>query len=306
MLPSIDDATNSDAVGAQVDSEISSLQAQISALKSQRKLQAATILSSRHIKATLTRLRASQKPTPQSESQSLPTDTTPLLAAATAQRAHKQENLYRACAGLTTFRVQDPDPNAVDGGKVLGIRIDVSSVGKFIKPYYIMLNKPWPGTELLRVHRHTVPASIPLTALAERYLPNGKGSVAMGGGENLGGRKQDLRRFVRALRREVVGYHNRTSVIKGLRREFKLDEKESKKGKGREKIITDISAADAEAKQVRIEWTDGRIGRVVVDEKGEVKQCVIIGEDGRDGETERRVVAGSMDGIGERMREGMY
>ncbi|KAH6715773.1 Cenp-O kinetochore centromere component-domain-containing protein [Leptodontidium sp. MPI-SDFR-AT-0119] len=305
MLPSIDDPTRSDAVGAQLDSEISSLQAQILALKSQRKLQVATILSSRHTKATLTRLRASQRPTPHSESQSVPTDTTPLLAAATAQRAHKQENLYRACAGITTFRVQDPDPNAVDGGKVLGIRIDVSSVGKFIKPYYIMLNKPWPGTELLRVHRHTVPASIPLTALVERYLPSGKGSVAMGE-ENPGGKKQDLRRFVRALRKEVVGYHNRTSVIKGLRREFKLDEKESKKGKSREKVITDISAADAEAKQVRIEWADGRIGRVVIDEKGEVKQCVIIGEDGRDGETERRVLAGSMEGIGERMREGMY
>ncbi|KAH7317877.1 Cenp-O kinetochore centromere component-domain-containing protein [Rhexocercosporidium sp. MPI-PUGE-AT-0058] len=279
MLPSTDDTTSSDAIGAQIDSEISSLQAQISTLKSQRKLQAATILSSRHTKAT--------------------------LSPATAQRAHKQENLYRACAGITTFRVQDPDPNAVDGGKVLGIRIDVSSVGKFIKPYYIMLNKPWPGTELLRIHRHTVPASIPLSALAERYLPNGKGSVAMGE-ESTGGKKQDLRRFVRALRREVVGYHNRTSVIKALRREFKLDEKESRKGKSRERVIADISAADAEAKQVRIEWTDGRIGRVVVDEKGEVKQCVVIGEDGRDGETERRVVAGSMEGIGERLREGMY
>ncbi|KAH7386498.1 Cenp-O kinetochore centromere component-domain-containing protein [Cadophora sp. MPI-SDFR-AT-0126] len=307
MLPSTDDTSASDAIGAQLDEEISSLQAQISSLKSQRKLQAATILSSRHTKATLTRLRASQKSTTQqTPSQTQPTDTTPLLlAASTAQRAHTQENLYRACAGITTFRVQDPDPSAVDGGNVLGIRIDVSSTGKFIKPYYIMLNKPWAGTDLLRIHRHTVPASIPLSALAERYLPHGKGSEAMGV-ESAGGKKQDLRRFVRALRREVVAYHNRTSVIKGLRREFKLDEKESRKGKGREKIISDISAADAEAKQVRIEWVDGRIGRAVVDEKGEVVKCVVIGEDGRDGETERRLVGGGMEGIGERLREGMY
>ncbi|KAK0111662.1 hypothetical protein ONS95_002007 [Cadophora gregata] len=307
MLPSTEDTSASDAIGAQLDDEISSLQAQISSLKSQRKLQAATILSSRHTKATLTRLRASQKPS-QPQPQPQPSDTTPLLlAASTAQRAHTQENLYRACAGITTFRVQDPDPNSVDGGNVLGIRIDVSSTGKFVKPYYIMLNKPWQGSDLLRIHRHTVPASIPLSSLAEKFLPHGKGSTAMGvESAGAGGKKQDLRRFVRALRREVVAYHNRTGVIKSLRREFKLDEKESRKGKGREKVINDISAADAEAKQIRIEWVDGRIGRAIVDERGEVVKCVILGEDGRDRENERRVVGGGMEGIGERLKEGMY
>jgi len=125
-------------------------------------------------------------------------------------------------------------------------------------------------------------------------------------GAGAGAKKQDLRRFVRALRREIVGYHNRVNVVKGLRREFRLDEKESRKGKGREKVLADISAADAEAKQLRIEWVDGRIGRVVVDERGEVVKCVIMGEDGRDRETEKRIVGGGMDGIGERLREGMY
>jgi len=126
------------------------------------------------------------------------------------------------------------------------------------------------------------------------------------------GKKQDLRRFVRALRREVVGYHNRITVIKGLRKEFGLDVVESeagrKKGKGRAKVIVDISAADAEAKQVRIEWADGRIGRCVVGERGEVRKCVVIGEEGRDWEVERRVLGeqGPMEGIGERLRQGIY
>ncbi len=101
-----------------------------------------------------------------------------------------------------------------------------------------------------------------------------------------GEKKQDLRRFVRGLRRELVGYHNRASVIKELRREFKLDEKISRKGKGRERVIQDISAADAEAKQVSITFVDGRTGRVEVDDKGEVKKCVITSaEDGRDRDT---------------------
>lgn len=126
------------------------------------------------------------------------------------------------------------------------------------------------------------------------------------GHKESGAKRQDLTRFVRALRREIVGYHNRVSVIKGLRKEFKLDEKVSRKGKGRERVIADISVADAEAKQVRIEWVDGRIGRAVVDDKGDVKKCVVIGEEGRDREVERRVCAGGMEGIGERLREGIY
>jgi central kinetochore subunit Mal2/MCM21 len=164
-----------------------------------------------------------------------------------------------------------------------------------------MLNKPFSGSEALRVHKHTVPPCIPLDDLAKRYLAEPKAAD-----DGNAGKKQDLRRFTRELRREVVGYHNRISTIKSLRKEFKLDEKVSRKGKGREKVIEDISAADAEAKQVRIEWVDGRIGRAVVDERGDVKRCVIIGEDGRDREAERKVVGGGMVGIGERLREGIY
>ncbi|KUJ14502.1 uncharacterized protein LY89DRAFT_784435 [Mollisia scopiformis] len=303
MLPSTDDSVLEDTIGAQLDSEIASLKAQVQTLKTQRKTQSTTIISSRTTQTILSRLRASQKTTSTRSSQE--TDISPLLSTSTAQLAHNQENLYRSCAGITTFRIRDPDPNAVDDGNVLGIRFDVSTSGKFVRPYYVMLNKPWAGKTLLRIHRHTVPSCIPLASLADRYLPHGKGAAAMGDKES-GAKRQDLTRFVRALRREIVGYHNRVSVIKGLRKEFKLDEKVSRKGKERERVIADISVADAEAKQVRIEWVDGRIGRAVVDDKGDVKKCVVIGEEGRDREVERRVCAGGMEGIGERLREGIY
>lgn len=179
-----------------------------------------------------------------------------------------------------------------------------------MRPYYVMLNKPFAGSEgnLLRVHRHTVPPCIPLAVLAENYLPTGKGATGIstnGGKKAPGAKTQDIRKFVRALRREVVGYHNRISVIKGLRREFRLDEKENRKGKGREKVISDISAADAEARQVRIEWVDGRIGRFTVDEGGSVVKAVVMGEQGRDREVER-VLVGGMGGVGERLREVIY
>ena len=111
-----------------------------------------------------------------------------------------------------------------------------------------------------------------------------------------------------------MGYHNRASAIKALRKTFKLDEvveeKRKRKEKGRQRVIADIGAADAEAKQVRIEWVDGRIGRAVVDDKGRVAKCVILGEEGRDYVNERRIVGevgmGRMEDIGERMFEGIY
>jgi central kinetochore subunit Mal2/MCM21 len=150
---------------------------------------------------------------------------------------------------------------------------------------------------MLRVHRHTVPPCIPLAALAAKYLPTP--SIA---GDVVKARKQDLPRFVRCLRREAASYHNRVTAIAGLRKAFGLDVKKGK-GKGRELVIRDISAADAEAKQIRFEWMDGRIGRAVVDGKGHLQKCVIIGEDGRDRQMERRILSGdkTIDGMAERM-----
>lgn len=136
----------------------------VAALKEQRKLQATAILSSRTSHAILKRLRktttAKQPPStpavPSSTSSTsvqtgdIPDDSNPLqhatlLATTKKQALHNQECTYRACASITTFRIRDPDPHAVDQGNVLGIRIDVGSSGKFIRPYYIMLNRPYPA-----------------------------------------------------------------------------------------------------------------------------------------------------------------
>ncbi|KAG9240729.1 Cenp-O kinetochore centromere component-domain-containing protein [Calycina marina] len=294
-----------DPIGNQLDQEINTLQAQIDQLKSQRKLQAAAVLSSHNTKAILNRLRATKAPSSKN-GQTIPSDTDPLLSSLSAQHNYNQENLYRACASITTFRVQDPDPKAVGGGKVLGVRIDVSSQGKFIRPYYIMLNKPYVESNLLRVHRHTVPPCMSLSTLAERYLPSPKLEAGI-----VKGKKQDLRRFVREFRKVAVAYHNRITAIKSLRKDFKLDEdlkRKNGKGKERERVIVDISAADAEANQVRIEWIDGRVGRCVVGDTGEVKKCVVIGEDGRDRDAERCITErnGRMELIAARLKDGIY
>lgn len=215
------------------------------------------------------------------------------------QLTYDQHCLYRACAGITTFRVRDPDPNAVDGGNVLGVRIEVMTRSKFLRPYFVLLNRPYSGDErrrrFLRVHRHTVPPCIPLGGLAARYLPAPK--PARAGGENNGDaaapeRRQDLSRFVRCLRRDIVRYHNRVSVIADLRRAVGLDGKRRDAEELAESsALLAISAADTEAKQVRVDWKDGRSGRLVIGDDGDVVKLVVFGDMGRDRELTRELLS---------------
>lgn len=213
------------------------------------------------------------------------------------QIAYDQHCLYRACAGITTFRVRDPDPNAVDGGSVLGVRIEVMTRSKFLRPYFVLLNRPYSGNEqrkrFLRVHRHTVPPCIPLAGLAARYLPAPR--PARPGGENGDAapeRRQDLSRFVRCLRRDIVRYHNRVSVIADLRRAVGLDGKRRDAEELAESSpLLAISAADTEAKQVRVDWKDGRSGRLVIGDDGDVVKLVVFGDMGRDRELTRELLS---------------
>ncbi len=52
---------------------------------------------------------------------------------ASAQAKHSEQCLYRLGAGATMFEVQDPDPHAVAGGRVLGVRIEVFVGGEWLR-----------------------------------------------------------------------------------------------------------------------------------------------------------------------------
>jgi len=288
----------------------------VDALRSQLKIQTSTLLSSTptHPLLTSRTATATQKQ---------------LLAQTADQQAHNQQCLYRACASVTTFRVRDPDPHAVDGGSVLGIRLEVMRRGRFLRPYYVLLNRPYaeetgshghtdgnpsmrhqhqqgPRRRYLRVHRHTIPPSIPLAGLAARYLPAPPHRQRQAGGDDENDtvptpKPQDLSRFVRTLRRELVRYHNRMAAIADLRKAVGLGrQRDGEKAAGDDdKVvrsgtrIVDISPADAEARQIKVDWADGRTGRLVVDEDGEVVKFVAFGEAGRDRAAERELLAGS-------------
>ncbi|KAK4649537.1 uncharacterized protein QC761_119850 [Podospora bellae-mahoneyi] len=212
-----------------------------------------------------------------------------LTSQSSLHQSHHLQTLYRTCATLTLFRAQDPDPNAVDAGSILGLRIEVVSRAKFLRPYYVLFNRPWasssslpgPQRKWLRVHRHTVPSCIPLSGLAARYLPSPDKDDTR--------RKQDLGKFARGVRREVVRYHARLGTVADLRKAAGL----GRGGDGGDKSgLVDISPADAEVRHVSVEWGDGRTGRLVIGDDGEVEKLVVVGENGRDREAGRELLGG--------------
>lgn len=191
-----------------------------------------------------------------------------------------QQCLHRICTSVTSFKVRDPDPNAVDKGHVLGLRFEIMSKGQFLRPYYVMLNRPYFNSTYLRVHRHTLPPAIPLAGLAARHLPSPRP-------ETDDPPKQDFDRFVRTLRREIIRYHNRLGVTADLRRGLGLHHRRAE-GLSPTDIV-EVGIADIEAKQIRFSWADERSGRVVMDDDGKVLKLVIFGKEGRDWETTKEL-----------------
>ncbi|CCU81967.1 of cenp-0 superfamily [Blumeria hordei DH14] len=280
----------------QLDGEIESLQSQISILKAKRSLYVSTILSCPHTRLALTSFHA------QKESVAA-LDVAPLISAAEAQHNHNQSNLYRLCATITTFEIQDPDPYASDNGRLLALRFDVSNRGKYVRPYYVMLNQARNGEEkLLRIHRHTLPPAIPITSLFRRYISQDTDALVNSAQLKYSAPGKSLLLFSRALRRAIIAYHNRLLAIETLRTEFTPSKSGNLKETIRPHILKDITATNAEATQLYIEWMDGRIGLVLIDESGVVKKCAVKGEDGRDREAENRATCGRIEGLGQRLK----
>jgi central kinetochore subunit Mal2/MCM21 len=102
--------------------------------------------------------------------------------------------------------------------------------------------------------------------------------------------KQDLERFVKSLRREIMRYHNRLGVSADLRRSLGAHSKGNDESSTPNNAIIDVSIADTEAKQIRLTWADERNGRLVMDDDGKVVKFVVFGAtDGRDWETTRQL-----------------
>ncbi|KAL7920061.1 Cenp-O kinetochore centromere component domain-containing protein [Trichoderma austrokoningii] len=304
------DVTEGEAKANPLDKEITSLKKQASKLRKTLKIECSTILSSPSIRDALLSSLNQPKPPPTPRSAALRPrrprrssdrdrdEQQRLLSRSKQQEAYDQQCLYRIAASVTAFKVRDPDPNAVDGGHVLGLRFEAMTRGQFLQPYYVMLNRPYADSrQFLRVHRHTVPPAIPLAGLAARYLPRPmkqqqQQQQAEADDSSRHHVKQDLERFVKSLRREIMRYHNRLGVSADLRRSLGAHSSSNNNmaPSSPNNAIVDVSIADTEAKQIRLTWADERNGRLVMDDDGRVVKFVVFGaSDGRDWETTRQL-----------------
>jgi len=221
---------------------------------------------------------------------------------------HTQANHHRIAFSATSFPFKDPSPHS-ESPNLLGVRIDICvRGGKFVKPYYLLLKRVGENKKFLRVYRHTIPVFIPLSQLEERYLPPPQGDND-GGGDNLKPqklKKQDLRRLVQELRRELVAYHLRCDSVAWLREQLRIlevgeaggDNAVARTSDGSQQSpnqfgIVSVTATSLETRYIRLEWLDGRIGRIKLSNRGIVERAIVIGDDGRDKSMENVLTGGN-------------
>lgn len=154
------------------------------------------------------------------------------------------------------MRVRDPDPHAVDGGEVLGLRFDMFSIldREFVRPYYVLLNaigQTPEGEKRLRVHKHTIPVFVPLRELEARYLPTS-------------GAEQDLVKLAREVRRGLVSFHKRREAIERVKRD--MENTRSKIG---------ISEVDPSAREFEMAFEDQSVAKVRIDLDGSIVNVVV-------------------------------
>ena len=216
---------------------------------------------------------------------------------------------------MTSFPYIDPSPNNLPNPKLLGIRFDICSrSGKFDKAYYILLKRVNETKDEQRIHRFVIPDFIPIRDYEARYLPlqdEGYGSESSNDGA--GSRsKQDLHTAVRKVRQDLVSWTLRREALEYLREELGL------RSPGESDVDTDdesagqmpalgmppeqdgkfgvrlLSATSVEARFASIAWNDGRGGRIKISDTGQVERAVIVGDEGRDTQTEQVLVNGNI------------
>ncbi|KAF2856536.1 hypothetical protein T440DRAFT_383516 [Plenodomus tracheiphilus IPT5] len=300
-----------------LDADITALHTRLATLHAHRANLSSILLSQPHLSTHL------QLATNNKHSTKSSTSTAHDLI--TQQATRNTTNIYRACAGVTAYKVQDPDPNAINGGAILGISIDVSLGGKFIETYHVLLNyREHEGKKVLRVHKHTIPPCIPLQQLANKWLPVGGRRKD---GEVAEDTEQDLVRFGRALRREVVGWHLRVDALGALKKEAGVEQEEERRDgeveesgrvlnafvsddeassdveeeeEGRPVKIVDVEA-DASVRQITVRWSDRRTAVMNITKDGRVDKAVCRLKDGSRDVAAGRKAIGPMIGLMRRL-----
>lgn len=253
----------------------------VAALRHRRSLLSSTLLSTPQALQRLQRAKSTQPRNDKVQK---------ALKLAQDQHRRNQENAYRLGAGITAFKLQDPDPHAVDGGRVLGIRIEVfdTTARSFLTPYYVFLNKPDGDEGGMRIHKHTLPAHVGLKNFVHRYLP-------LLGRRGERPPKQDLLRLVSAVRKELVNWQKRTSAIAKLREEACLEhvgDNDDTSLAVASHGISSIEQTDSSAREIEISWLDASFGKILLAKDGAIEQVSV-----------RSTSNQGLNGVGRRLRD---
>jgi central kinetochore subunit Mal2/MCM21 len=230
----------------------------------------------------------------------IPTTTPKTQASAATVKAVEKQSLEvlassaRTSAGITAFRVQDPDPHALNGGEILGVRIDMFSTrqSKFLPPYFLLFRQLDAAT--LKLYKHTIPACISLRPLLAKHMSvPAEGDVASSD-------SQDLPQFVRAVRRELGHLVNTTDAVDGLRESVEG-------GEGKPYEIDEVKWCGPRAVEVTLKLQSNdtamiRIGSSQTIEKARV--CILPSHEiGTRKRIERAMMQndGQLDGLGTRL-----
>ncbi|RAH65150.1 uncharacterized protein BO66DRAFT_383974 [Aspergillus aculeatinus CBS 121060] len=313
-----------------LDSEISTIRAELQTLHHRRRILTNSLLTSRPFQRLAKSQSQSQTTATAPRSSQKWTDLSPLLH---SSALHADLNHHRIAFSTTAFPFTDPSPSPVpsEAKKLIGLRIDICARdGSYVKPYYILLRKgvlhlstgsdaeerTGKGGRVLYVHRHTVPPVVDVGALERVYLPRAGGDAARGEeGEQLKPwkrspnkkKQQDLKGFLREVRRQLVVWHVRCDGVRYLRerlgvvkrgegqdadadeengvweRDVLAEEPNQESRIARNDLgIVALAATALEAVYVRVEWADGRVGRFKISNAGLVERAVVMGDTGRD------------------------
>ncbi|KAI4675522.1 uncharacterized protein J4E88_007555 [Alternaria novae-zelandiae] len=296
----------------QLDEDISDLHTRLATLRAHRANLSSVLLSQPHLAARLQSTNTNDKPA---------NDANDVI---TRQSKRNLENIYRACAGVTAYKVKDPDPHALNDGNILGVSIDVALGGRFVETYHVLLNvKQKQDKRTMKIHKHTVPPCIPLQHLSDKWLP-------ASGKDEENDPEQDLVRFGRLLRKELVSWHLRVNAVEELRKDAGLaqprqdseDDNFVSTGKILNAFVSDNEAssdieqddadfgsarildieADAAIRQVTVVWSDRRTAVMAITKDGRVERAVCRTRDGaRDAVLSRKAV-GPLNGLVRRLR----
>lgn len=244
-----------------------------------------------------------------------------LLLESTKQ--HSQSNIHRLGVGVTAFPFDDPSPEIQSKNPLLGIRIDVCNrAGRFDSPYYIFCIRGGAEEGIvnqeLRIHRHTIPAFVPLQDYEKQYLP--LSDEGYGGSEDSmmsadgAERKQDLHTLVARVRHDLVSWRLRQDAIDWARDELEIPASKTQSGasdrtadgdntnghgEAQDESLSDVeepvgkfgvrevSTVSVDARHARIVWTDDRVGRIKISDDGRIEKAVVFGQDARIGDVER-------------------